>query len=114
MIRVGNLEAERDFTDVRDMVRAYQLGAESCPSGRPYNIASGRARSIQEVLDILLSLTEADIDVRPEEKRMREAEVPVFVGDHGLFSRTTGWEPEYTLEESLKTVLDYWRRRVRE
>ncbi len=113
VIEVGNLDARRDFTDVRDMVRAYRLAAEAARSGETYNIASGRAPGIRDVLDLLLSLTEAEIEIRPVPERMRESEIPVYRGDHSRFTGDTGWEPEYSLKETLETVLDYWRGRIR-
>ena len=113
VMKVGNLEAARDFTDVRDMVRAYRLAAESCASAVPYNICSGKAYRIQEILDKMLALSDAEIEIREDPEKMRASEVPLFQGDHTRFTEATGWEPEFTIDETLKTILDYWREQVR-
>lgn len=108
-IAVGNLGAERDFLDVRDVVSAYLLALSRAEPGRIYNLASGRGYRIRQVLDILLSLAKRPISVYVDPARLRPVEVPTLVGDASLFRRTTGWEPCYTLEESLRDILDYWR-----
>ena len=113
VLKVGNLEAVRDFTDVRDMARAYRLAAEYCEPAIPYNICSGKAYKIKEILDKLLTLSDVEIDIRQDPERMRVSEVPLFQGDHTRFSRATGWEPEFSIDETLKTILDYWREQLR-
>src|SRR6266704_2450331 len=90
---VGNLEAKRDFTDVRDMVRAYWLALEKCEPGEVYNLCRGRAWSIQEVLDLLLGMTKAKIEVRQDPARLRPSDVPILLGDNSKFRKATGWEP---------------------
>ncbi len=112
VLQVGNLEAARDFTDIRDMVRAYRLAAEKCDPGVIYNICSGRAYTIQKILDKLLGMTERRIEVKPEEKRLRKAEVPLTRGDSSRFRKKTGWKPQNTIDSSLKNILDYWRKSV--
>lgn len=114
ILKVGNLEASKDFTDVRDIVRAYWLASEKCEPGEAYNICSGRGYKIQEVLDALLSLsTKKDISVEKDQKRMRPSEVPVLYGDYSKFKKATGWQPEIDfLTTTLKDTLDYWRERV--
>ena len=112
VIDVGNLDAERDFTDVRDMVRAYALAAEKCAPGETYNICMGRPRRIGEVLGILLALSSVRIEVRQDTARLRESDVPVFYGDCAKFARATGWRPEHPIEETLREILDWWRGRV--
>lgn len=109
---VGNLDARRDFTDVRDMVRAYRLVMSLGEPGAVYNIGSGQAHSIQELLDILLHHTDAPISVHVDPARVRPTEVPVFVCDPAKVRATTGWEPTYTFEQTLGDVLDDWRGRV--
>jgi GDP-4-dehydro-6-deoxy-D-mannose reductase len=111
VIRVGNLEARRDFTDVRDVVRAYWLSLEKGEPGEVYNICSGRAWVIRDMLDHLLSLTKAKVKVEPEPARMRPSDVPVLQGDAGKFRKATGWEPEIPFERTLQDLLDYWRQR---
>jgi GDP-4-dehydro-6-deoxy-D-mannose reductase len=112
VLEVGNLEASRDFTDVRDMVRGYCLATESCSPAIPYNICSGKAYKIKEILDKLLALSDVEIEIREDPERLRASEVPIFQGDHTRFTEATGWEPEFLIDETLKTILDYWRAQV--
>jgi GDP-4-dehydro-6-deoxy-D-mannose reductase len=112
VIEVGNLNARRDFTDVRDMVKAYWLALEKGEPGEVYNIGSGRAVTIREMLDILLSFTDREIEVRPVPERMRPSDVELLVCDCSKFRALTGWKPEIPLEKTLKDTLDYWRERV--
>ncbi len=109
---VGNLDAKRDFTDVRDMVRAYWLATEHCEPGEAYNICSGVAHPIKEVLDMLLALTQTKIEVRPDPARRRPSDVPVLQGDNTKFVQATGWAPSIPFEQTLRDILDYWRKRV--
>ena len=111
VIRVGNLEARRDFTDVRDVVRGYWLSLEKGEPGEVYNICSGRSWVIRDMLDQLLSLTKVKVKVEPEPSRMRPSDVPVLQGDAGKFRRATGWEPEIPFEQTLRDTLDFWRQR---
>jgi len=113
VLRVGNLKARRDFTDVRDMVRAYRLAAEKCRGGKAYNVCSGKVYSIKTILEKLLSLTSERIEVRRDRKRMRKVEIPLYRGDFSRFRRATGWKPEYGLDSTLKSILDYWRGQVK-
>ena len=110
VIRVGNLDARRDFTDVRDIVRGYVLVLRKGEPGEVYNLCSGRARTIREVLDILLSLTDAQVRVEVDPARMRPSDVPVLQGDYGKLHARTGWEPQIPFEQTVADLLDYWRR----
>jgi GDP-4-dehydro-6-deoxy-D-mannose reductase len=112
VVRVGNLDALRDFTDVRDMVRAYWLAIERGEPGEVYNICSGRAYRIRQVLDILLGLSPATVEVREDPGRLRPSDVEILVGDCSRFQRATGWTPTIPFEVTLKDLLDYWRQRV--
>ncbi|MCG3210645.1 MAG: GDP-6-deoxy-D-mannose reductase [Anaerolineae bacterium] len=112
VIQVGNLEARRDFTDVVDVMRAYALLVEKGQSGEAYNVGTGRAYSIQYLLDVLLSYTTTPIDIRPDPDRMRPSDVPVIYADNSKLKRQTGWEPTIPFEESLRRVLEYWRTEV--
>ncbi|MFH1177791.1 MAG: GDP-mannose 4,6-dehydratase [Acidobacteriota bacterium] len=112
-LRVGNLEARRDFVDVRDVARAYWLAATKAEAGAAYNVASGQARSIREVLDRLLTLTEAVVDVVFDPGRLRPSEVPALQGDARKLLDATGWQPAIPFEQTLFDSLAYWRRRVR-
>jgi GDP-4-dehydro-6-deoxy-D-mannose reductase len=112
VIRVGNLTAERDFTDIRDVVKAYVLALEACEPGGVYNIGSGVGYSIRRVLDTLLSMTNLLIEVREDPKRMRPSDVPVMVSDSSKFTDETGWYPEISFRQSLFDLLQYWRQKV--
>ncbi len=112
VIHVGNLEAIRDFTDVRDMVKAYWLATEKGKPGEVYNICSGKGWKIKEVLNILLKLTKEKIEIKEDPKRMRPSDVPVLVGDSTKFREATGWKPEIPFEKTLEDLLDYWRERA--
>lgn len=111
---VGNLEAKRDFTDVRDMVRGYYLALERGEDGEVYNLGAERAYSIREALEALLEMSEAQIDVVQDPSRMRPSDVPVVVSDCSKFRQRTGWRATVNLRESLREILDYWRERVKE
>jgi len=113
VIYVGNLEAQRDFNDVRDMVRAYWLASEKCQYGEPYNVCSGKARTIQSVLDILLNLSKVkNIEVKQDSERMRPSDVPILEGDYSKFKEATGWQPEIPFEKTMEDLLNYWREIV--
>lgn len=109
VMRVGNLDAARDFTDVRDIARAYVLAAEHGRAGAAYNVGAGRAVTIQHVLDVLLAQSTCPISVERDPARMRPADVPLMVCDRRRFSADTGWEPQIPLEQSLADILAYWR-----
>jgi GDP-4-dehydro-6-deoxy-D-mannose reductase len=110
VIHVGNLESRRDFTDVRDMVRAYWLALEKGIPGEVYNIAAGKAWRIRDVLDLLLGMTKIKIEVRPDPSRLRPSDVPVLLGDTTRFRAATGWQTTIPFERTLADMLDYWRR----
>jgi GDP-4-dehydro-6-deoxy-D-mannose reductase len=110
---VGNLSAKRDFTDVRDVMRAYALLMRHGERGEAYNVGTGQAYSIQYLLDTLLSYTSAEIKIEPDPDRLRPADVPVIYADNSKLCAKTGWSPTYTFEESLRQVLDYWREEVK-
>jgi GDP-4-dehydro-6-deoxy-D-mannose reductase len=112
VIRVGNLEAIRDFTDVRDMVRAYWLAVNKARPGEVYNIASGKGIKIQELLDRLIALTGVEVEVRQDPDRMRPSDVEILLGDCSKFHADTGWVPEIPFEQTLEDIVEYWRRRV--
>lgn len=112
VIAVGNLSAERDFTDVRDMVRGYRLALERGADGEVYNIGSGRSVPIQRLLDILLGYARRAISVRQDPELMRPSDVPCSVADVRRFQRATGWQARIPLEQTLLDILNYWRERV--
>jgi GDP-4-dehydro-6-deoxy-D-mannose reductase len=112
IMRVGNLEARRDITDVRDMVRGYHLALTRGEAGQVYNIGSGRAHAIRDILDRLLGMSRVAIEVEPDPERMRPSDVPIMVCDNRRFVDDTGWQPTIALETSLRDALDDWRTRV--
>lgn len=112
VLKVGNLDAQRDFTDVRDVVKAYWLAAEKCAPGEVYNICSGKPRTIQSILDTLLSFTGVKVEVTRDPSRMRPSDVPILKGDFSKFGKKTGWKPEIPFEKTLEDILNYWRERV--
>ena len=110
-IPVGNLAASRDFTDVRDVVRAYRLLAVLGVAGEAYNVCSGSARTIQELFDILISHAARPIVTRTDADLFRPVDVPVLVGDATKLHSLTGWKPEIPIDSTLAAVLDDWRKR---
>jgi GDP-4-dehydro-6-deoxy-D-mannose reductase len=112
VIHVGNLEAVRDFTDVRDTVVGYYLALEKGKPGDVYNVATGKGYKIREMLDILLSFSTVKIEARPDPKRMRPSDVELLLGDATKLRKETGWEPKYKFEQTMKDLLDYWRAKV--
>jgi GDP-4-dehydro-6-deoxy-D-mannose reductase len=112
VIAVGNLSAERDFTDVRDVVRAYYLMLVQGEPGEAYNVCSGRAYSVRYLLDTLLRYSTVPIEVRQDEARMRPSDVPRRVGDATRLRQRTGWEPTIPFEQTLLDILNDWRKRV--
>ncbi len=112
VLRVGNLSAERDFTDVRDMVRAYYLALERGERGEVYNIGTGRAVPIRYMLDILLGFSRVLIRVEQDPARMRPSDTPALYCSAEKFCKATGWQPVIPLEQSLHDILDYWRAQI--
>lgn len=111
-IFVGDLSSQRDFTDVRDVVKAYLLSVQKCTPGEVYNIASGKTWEIKKVLEILLSFSKVKIDIKKDPERFRPSDVPILLGDSTKFRKKTGWKPEISFEKTLKDLLNYWRERV--
>jgi GDP-4-dehydro-6-deoxy-D-mannose reductase len=111
-IHVGDLTARRDFTDVRDVVRGYWLSLEKGEPGEVYNISSGKAYQIKEVLEILLSYSNVNVKIVQDPERMRPSDVLLLIGDYSKFSNKTGWKPSIPFEQTLKDLLDWWRERI--
>ncbi len=106
VLRTGNLSARRDFTDVRDVVRAYRLLLERGEPGAAYNVCSGRDVSMEEVVSRLMAISGADLRVEPDPELMRPGDVPALRGDASRLEAIAGWSPEVPLEESLRAVLE--------
>jgi len=110
-LMVGNLEAVRDFVDVRDVVRAYEIATKECRYGDVYNISTGVGHSIKEILDILRELSHKDIPIEVDKNMLRPSDVLLLVGNSNKFRNNTGWKPEYKFKQSMKSVLLYWREK---
>ena len=111
-IWVGNLTPRRDFTDVRDVVRAYWLALEKGKKGEVYNICSGKDYSIGEMLALLLEFSRVKPKIKQDPKRMRPSDVMRLLGSNAKFRKCTGWKPEIPFRKTLEDLLDYWRERV--
>jgi len=112
LLSTGDLESKRDWTDTRDMVRAYWLATECGKPGEVYNTGSGSCMRIGDMLDILLSHTTADIKVQPDPARMRPSDVQLLWANVDKFKSATGWEPTIPFEKTMADLLGYWRERV--
>jgi len=113
ILSVGNLNAQRDWTDVRDVVRAYWLSTQHCTPGEIYVIASGVSRTIRDLVELLLSMSKSKIEIAVDPARMRPSDVEMLRGDPTKFKQATGWTQEYTFEQTIKDLLDYWRHQLR-
>jgi len=111
-IPVGNLGARRDFTDVRDVVRAYRLLAEQGDPGEAYNVCSGNTVSVRQLADKLLAMARHAMTLEPDPSLERPVDVPVLLGDYSRLQQTTGWQPEIPLDQTLADLLDDMRARV--
>ncbi len=109
VLRVGNTDVLRDFTDVRDSVRAYIMLLEKAKAGEVYNVCSGRATALREILEILLSSATRDVRVEKAPEKLRKVDIPCLVGDNSKIRTDIGWEPSIPLEQTLMDLLDYWR-----
>lgn len=112
VIKVGNLDAVRDFTDVRDMVRGYVLATQKGKPGEVYNLASGKAITIRAMLDKLIGLAKVEVKVETDPARLRPSDVEVLIGDYSKFHADTGWEPRIPFDQTLEDLLNYWRDRI--
>ena len=109
---VGNLDSQRDYSDVRDIVRAYALAAERAEPGETYNISSGTPVRIADILSRLISLAKVPVEVVPDPARLRPSDTPVVAGDSSKFARLTGWSRSVALGKTLCDLLDWWRTQV--
>lgn len=111
-ISTGNLSAKRDFTDVRDIVRAYRLLGEKGISGKTYNVGRGRAVSIEYILDTAMGLSEISIVHSTDPNRLRASDIPVIEPDVSEILSDTGWKAEISVEKTVSDTLDYWRKKI--
>jgi GDP-4-dehydro-6-deoxy-D-mannose reductase len=112
IIKVGNLKAIRDFTDVRDMVRGYWLALQKGKPGEEYNICSGKGITIKNTLNLLLKLTKMNITLKQDPSRLRPSDVEILVGSYAKFKKQTGWKPKIPFEKTAEDILNYWREKV--
>jgi GDP-4-dehydro-6-deoxy-D-mannose reductase len=113
-IRVGNLDASRDLHDVRDTVRAYRDIVERGEAGGIYNVCSGEAVKIRDLLDRLVAMSRVPVAVRVDPERYRPNDNPILLGDRGKIQREVGWTPAISLDQTLADLLDYWRKQVQQ
>lgn len=112
VMKVGNLAARRDFTDVRDVVKAYVKLIQVGKSGETYNVGSGNAREIREILNLILSKSSVKIKVEINPNKLRPVDVPIIEADIAKITQLTGWQPQIPLEQTIQETLDYWRKYV--
>jgi GDP-4-dehydro-6-deoxy-D-mannose reductase len=112
VLRVGNLESRRDITDVRDTVQAYMAIVARGRPARPYNVCSGSAYRVRDLLDALIGLARVPITVEIDPTRLRPSDNPVIAGDRSRISAETGWTPDIPVERTLGDLLNYWRART--
>ena len=112
ILYIGDTGSKRDWTDVRDVVRGYWLALEKGVPGEVYNLGSGSTRTIQEMMDIQLSMSEVKIEVRQDPARLRPSDVRILWSDISKFQRQTGWQPTIPFTKTMQDLLDYWRARV--
>lgn len=109
VIYVGNLSAKRDFTDVRDVVKAYALLVKGGKRGETYNVGRGHAVAIEDILKEIVSMSDKDIEVKVDEKKLRPVDVPIIEPDIEKIKKEVGWEPVIELRQTLEETLEYWR-----
>lgn len=112
VIQVGNLDAKRSYTDVRDIVRAYWLLVQKCPPGEVFNICNEKVIDIRFILDTLLSFSNVKVEIHEDPSRMRPCDAMAIYGTCGKFTDLTGWKPEIPFEKTLEDILNYWREKV--
>ncbi|MGB3340585.1 MAG: GDP-mannose 4,6-dehydratase [bacterium] len=113
VIKVGNLDAVRDFCDVRDVTRAYALSLSKGEPGEVYNISSGVGIKIKDMLDKLITISKVNLKIETDKSRMRPSDVELLVGSAEKFKKATGWKPLIPFEQTLSDLLDYWRNKIK-
>ena len=111
-LKVGNIDVQRDYADVRDVVQAYVDIVEKGQPGRPYNVCSGKAYRLAELLEMYRSLIDKEIEVTTDKSRMRPVDIPILVGSHQRLTDDTGWEPKIAIETTLADSLEFWNQRL--
>lgn len=111
-LKVGNLSAKRDFTDVRDVVRLYGMLMEKGKAGEIYNVGSGHAIEITDILQMILSKSKTEIKIEKDESKFRPVDVPIIEANVDKVYKATGWEPQIELEQTIQETLDFWRKSI--
>jgi len=111
-LALGNIDVQRDYLDVRDVVRAYEMAFRLGKSGEVYNVATGKPIKIREGVEFLISLAKRPIKIKIKKERKRRSDIPYLSGDPRKFQKVTGWQPEREIKETLKELLDYYRKRI--
>jgi GDP-4-dehydro-6-deoxy-D-mannose reductase len=109
VIKVGNLEAIRDFSDVRDVVKAYYLALVEAKKGEKYNVCCGNGYKLKDLLQMMINKSPCNVQVEQDPSRLRPNDIPVLIGDNTKFKKATSWEPEIDIETTLQDLMDYWR-----
>ncbi len=112
VIMVGNLAAKRDFTDVRDVVKAYVKLIQKGKAGETYNVGSGNAQEIRQILEKVIDMSDQEIKIKTDPNKIRPVDVPIIEADITKLNRLTGWKPEISVEQTIRETLDYWRMNV--
>jgi len=108
-IYVGNLDVIRDYTDVRDTVRAYELAVQRCRPGEVYNVCSSKGYRMGDLLEDLVALSRINVTIVHDKSRARPVDVPIVIGDNSKFAKATSWAPQIPIRQTLQDLLDYWR-----
>lgn len=112
IIRVGNLAAKRDFTDVRDVTRAYVMLVKMGEVGETYNVGSGKAQEIRQILNLIIQYSKKEIRVEIDANKIRPVDVPIIEADITKINKLTGWKPEIPIEQTIQETLNYWRKNL--
>lgn len=112
VIAVGNLSVERDFADVRDVVKAYRLLVDNGRPGEPYLICTGRPVAIQQLLDMLIEIAGVEVRIEYDPKLIRKSETPRIFGSYAKLEKDTGWKPQISLQQSLADAIEEWERKL--
>jgi GDP-4-dehydro-6-deoxy-D-mannose reductase len=114
VLKVGNLKAQRDYTDVRDVIRAYVDIIEKGEPGKPYNVCSGKGYKLSELLEKYRSMSNIEIEVKKDQSRIRPVDIPILIGSNKRIRDDTGWQPEIEIDTTLSDSLDFWHKHLAE
>lgn len=112
VLKVGNIDVTRDFTDVKDVLKAYELLLSKGRNGEVYNVCSGVERSVRSLVERLLELAGVEAEIQNDPTRFRPSDQPRVCGDHAKLSRDTGWQPEVSMDETLLNLYRYWKNEI--